>query len=216
MTWQFSFIFAVTVWHQLYNCNSDTKLIQDCKFVKCSSTSPLIFSTPFSFPIFPSIVVTQEWQVIPSMHSFSSDTPPLVLWDGDKFGSFWEGLLGASLCGSIMLSTISLSCCREVREGTKETVRPVCAGLSLTSSTPGVWDNFSKASCCAARFRPEVGITWVSVGTGVAGLNSDGLDSKPMSSIASDRDSGLCWLGSNMILAFFCSKDTYKIRTRYK
>lgn len=175
-----------------------------------TGTSPLIFSIPFSFPIFPSIVVVQEWQVIPSMQNFKSDTPLPVVWDGDKVGSFCMGLLGEWLSRSIKLDTTSLKCCDEVREGTKVTVRPICVGFFVTSRTPRMWDNFSRASCWAAAFRPKVGMTWVSVETGVAVLDSGVLDSKPMSSMASDRDSGLCWLLLNMTVAFFCSKDTYK------
>lgn len=38
---------------------------------------------------------------------------------------------------------------------------------------------------------PEVETNWISVGTGVALLEAGKLDSKPMSSMASDRDSGL-------------------------
>ena len=51
----------------------------------------------------------------------------------------------------------------------------------------------------------------VSVATGVGEVDSDRLHSKPMSSMASDRDSGLCRLRSNMTVAFFNSKDTCDI-----
>lgn len=214
MIWQYSGSWVVTVLH--HHFSSDSNFIHDYNLVKWSSTSPLIFSIPFSFPTFPSMVVVQEWHVILSMHNFRIDTPSPAVWEGDKVGAFCMGLLCAWLAASIKLDTDSLSCCEEVREGTKVTVRPICAGLSLTSSTPWIWDNFSRASCCAAGVRPEVRITWVSVETGVVVLDSERLDSKPMSSMASDRDSGLCWLGSNMTVAFSCSKDTYQIKVKIR
>lgn len=174
----------------------------------------MIFSIPFSFPIFPSMVLEQEWQVIPSMFSLRSAALLPVVWDGDEAGPFAIGLWCGGFSAGVNTATTSLSCCAEVREGTKETVMPSGAELSRTSNTPWHWESFSRASCRAAGVRPEVGISWVSVGTGEAALESDRLDSNPMSSIASDRDSGLCWLWSNMTVAFFCSKDTWKRKSQ--
>lgn len=175
--------------------------------VKQLSLSPLIFSIPVSFPIFPSIVVVQEWQVIPSMHSFRRDTPASAAWLGDKVGAFCLGLLGAWLSRN-KLATTSLSCSKDVSEGTKVTLRPILSGFSLTSSTPWIWASFFKASCWAAGSRFGVGITWVSTGTAVTVVVSDSGESKPMSSMASDRDSGLCRVWSNMMVAFLLPKDT--------
>lgn len=182
----------------------DHGLLQLCKLEYILSHwwylgSPLIFWTPFNFPILPSMVVVQDRQVMPSMRIFSNTTLPELrelAWSVEVLPE-----LGSVFSISWILSTLT-------RAGTNMTLRFLPSPFSLASSTPLTWQSWETDTA----LQLLTGNSLVSVWTTVVGVAFVALDSKPMSSIASAKDFGVWCAWSNITVAILCSKDTYSTR----
>ncbi len=138
---------------------------------------PLIFSTPFNFPILPSMVVVQDRQTIPSIRIFTASTP------------LEERELGPSCASGARQLITSPSRSALIRDGTNVTARPWLSALSCVSTTPLDWSSALRACWIESVLQPAVLKTLVSVWTGVD-VAFARLHSKPISSMASARDSG--------------------------
>ena len=164
-----------------------------CKAIKqiTSGILPLIRWTPCSFPIFPSMVLVHEWQVIPSTFIFSMTSPAWAILKSSQIPDFFSRVPVSKLRAGTS-STIWLAF---TIEGIIITTAALCWGEILMSVTPFVLSNVLWICSHGGASEAAAVRNTVSVKTG-SGLGLCRTASKPMSSMASCRVFGVCSLGS--------------------